>query len=81
MDDYDAAGSSGRSAEDQFASTNDAELLKLAWRNEKAAPEILPFEEELLQRVQEQVVFQVRDRLTRRAFLMLGATFGRDFML
>ncbi|ONK61695.1 uncharacterized protein A4U43_C08F32610 [Asparagus officinalis] len=35
--------------------TTDVELLKRAWRNEKAAPEILNFESELVQRSREQI--------------------------
>lgn len=35
--------------------TTDVELLKRAWRNEKAAPEILQFESELIQRSREQI--------------------------
>ncbi|KAL8166755.1 hypothetical protein V2J09_008254 [Rumex salicifolius] len=35
--------------------TTDAELLKRAWRNEKAAPEILQFETDLIQRSREQI--------------------------
>lgn len=35
--------------------TTDVELLKRAWRNEKAAPEILHFESELIQRSREQI--------------------------
>ncbi|CAK8532562.1 unnamed protein product [Lathyrus sativus] len=36
-------------------STTDVELLKRAWRNEKAAPEILPFQSDLVTRVREQI--------------------------
>ncbi|XP_022147485.1 DNA replication complex GINS protein SLD5 [Momordica charantia] len=35
--------------------TNDVEPLKRAWRNEKAAPEILPFEASLIGRIKEQI--------------------------
>ncbi|KAK9147079.1 hypothetical protein Sjap_006982 [Stephania japonica] len=38
-----------------IAMTTDVELLKRAWRNEKAAPEILQFQHELVQRSSEQV--------------------------
>ncbi|KAK9084376.1 hypothetical protein Scep_030847 [Stephania cephalantha] len=38
-----------------IAMTTDVELLKRAWRNEKAAPEILQFQHELVQRSREQV--------------------------
>ncbi|KAK6254356.1 hypothetical protein SCA6_015661 [Theobroma cacao] len=44
MDDYET-----------LISTTDVELLKRAWRNEKAAPEILPFEEALVKRAKEQI--------------------------
>ncbi|KAK7243347.1 hypothetical protein RIF29_38140 [Crotalaria pallida] len=36
-------------------STTDVELLKRAWRNEKAAPEILRFQSDLINRVTEQI--------------------------
>ncbi|KAL5996482.1 hypothetical protein ACLOJK_026562 [Asimina triloba] len=38
-----------------LAETTDVELLKRAWRNEKAAPEILPFQTSLVQRSREQI--------------------------
>ncbi|TKY64381.1 DNA replication complex GINS protein SLD5 [Spatholobus suberectus] len=44
MDDYEA-----------LISTTDVELLKRAWRNEKAAPEILRFESHLISRLKEQI--------------------------
>jgi len=37
------------------AATTDIELLKRAWRNEKAAPEILRFDSPLVSRVHEQI--------------------------
>lgn len=40
-------------------STTDVELLKRAWRNEKAAPEILRFESDLIARVKEQIQLMV----------------------
>ncbi|KAJ9181789.1 hypothetical protein P3X46_005847 [Hevea brasiliensis] len=44
MDDYET-----------LISTTDVELLKRAWRNEKAAPEILQYESSLVQRIKEQI--------------------------
>ncbi|KAF9677201.1 hypothetical protein SADUNF_Sadunf08G0083200 [Salix dunnii] len=44
MDDYE-----------MLISTTDVELLKRAWRNEKAAPEILQYESSLVQRIKEQI--------------------------
>ncbi|KAJ8767504.1 hypothetical protein K2173_017548 [Erythroxylum novogranatense] len=44
MDDYET-----------LISTTDVELLKRAWRNEKAAPEILQYETALIQRIKEQI--------------------------
>lgn len=38
-----------------LSSTSDVELLKRAWRNEKAAPEILQYEGALVQRVKGQI--------------------------
>ncbi|KAG5036431.1 hypothetical protein JHK86_017271 [Glycine max] len=37
--------------------TTDAELLKRAWRNEKAAPEILRYESDLVSRVKKVIQF------------------------
>nr|CAB3461156.1 unnamed protein product [Digitaria exilis] len=37
------------------AATTDVELLKRAWRNEKAAPEVLRFDSPLVSRVREQI--------------------------
>lgn len=42
------------------AATTDVELLKRAWRNEKAAPEVLRFHKDLVDRVKEQIKFVVR---------------------
>ncbi|VVB15343.1 unnamed protein product [Arabis nemorensis] len=38
-----------------LVSTSDVELLKRAWRNEKAAPEILQYEAALVDRAKEQI--------------------------
>lgn len=48
MDDYET-----------LLSTTDVELLKRAWRNEKAAPEILRFETDLINRIKEQIQLMV----------------------
>ncbi|XP_058723153.1 DNA replication complex GINS protein SLD5-like [Vicia villosa] len=51
-------GDQSTQAEDDYnamLSTTDVELLKRAWRNEKAAPEILPFQSDLIARVREQI--------------------------
>lgn len=40
---------------DTLISTTDVELLKRAWRNEKAAPDILRFQFDLIKRVTEQI--------------------------
>lgn len=42
------------------AAATDVELLKRAWRNEKAAPEILRFDLPLVSRVREQIQLLVR---------------------
>jgi len=58
-----ASGSgSGLSMEDfeSLMKTSDVELLKKAWRNEKAAPEILQFQSSLVQRSQEQIQLMVQ---------------------
>ncbi|KAE8711897.1 calmodulin-like protein 5-like [Hibiscus syriacus] len=49
-------------------STTDVELLKKAWRNEKASPEILPFEEALVKRAKEQI--QLMMDMDRAQFLL-----------
>lgn len=51
----------GSSTDDyeSLISTTDAELLKRAWRNEKAAPEILKFEAALVQRSRQQIQLMV----------------------
>lgn len=41
------------------ATVTDVERLKRAWRNEKAAPEILQFEADLVERAREQIQLQV----------------------
>ncbi|KAK3137527.1 hypothetical protein QOZ80_5BG0453510 [Eleusine coracana subsp. coracana] len=41
--------------ESASAATTDVELLKRAWRNEKAAPEVLRFDKDLVDRVREQI--------------------------
>ncbi|GLJ47098.1 hypothetical protein SUGI_0994560 [Cryptomeria japonica] len=43
------------SAFDTAEDVTDVELLKRAWRNEKAAPEILPFRRNLVERAREQI--------------------------
>ncbi|XP_050239748.1 DNA replication complex GINS protein SLD5 isoform X2 [Quercus robur] len=48
MDDYET-----------LISTTDVELLKKAWRNEKAAPEILRFETSLIQRIRGQIQLMI----------------------
>ena len=53
-DDESAAASAAEAA------TTDVELLRRAWRNEKAAPEILRFETPLVSRVREQIQLLVR---------------------
>ncbi|TVU17894.1 hypothetical protein EJB05_33955 [Eragrostis curvula] len=52
MSSWDDDESASAAAE---AATTDVELLKRAWRNEKAAPEILLFEKDLVTRVREQI--------------------------
>ncbi|PHU03214.1 hypothetical protein BC332_28465 [Capsicum chinense] len=42
-------------------STTDAELLKRAWRNEKAAPEILQYETALVQLAREQIQLMIEN--------------------
>nr|XP_027090828.1 DNA replication complex GINS protein SLD5-like isoform X2 [Coffea arabica] len=64
-------GSSGYSTMDDYESlisTTDAELLKRAWQNEKAAPQILRFEAALIQRSREQIKLMMD--LDRTIFLL-----------
>lgn len=61
-------------AEDDYnamLSTTDVELLKRAWRNEKAAPEILPFQSDLIARVREQIELMVTSQ-TLLSFLFFS---------
>ena len=53
---------SGFPADDyeSLIATTDVELLKRAWRNEKAAPEILQYQTALVQRSREQIQLMVR---------------------
>lgn len=44
---------------EMLMSTTDVELLKTAWRNEKAAPEILQFQAQLVKRAREQIQLMV----------------------
>lgn len=56
------SGAGESSAADEYESlmsTTDAELLKSAWRNEKAAPEILKFDADLVQRSRQQIQLMV----------------------
>jgi hypothetical protein len=39
--------------------SSDVEILKRVWRNEKAAPDILPYEARLIERVHEQILLMV----------------------
>lgn len=57
--DGSGSGFSGMDDYESLISTTDAELLKRAWRNEKAAPEILRFEASLVQRSREQIQLMV----------------------
>lgn len=55
---WDSSAGAAAAATDDYdflSSTNDAELLKRAWRTEKAAPEILQFEAGLVDRSREQI--------------------------
>jgi hypothetical protein len=57
--------------EESAAAATDVELLKRAWRNEKAAPEVLRFDDRLVSRVREQIQLLVRHpppRLFRSRF-------------
>jgi len=59
-----SSGAEEASLDDDYASliaTTDVELLKRAWRNEKAAPEILRYESHLISRVKEQIELMVRN--------------------
>ncbi|BAF16530.2 Os05g0143400 [Oryza sativa Japonica Group] len=50
-EDDDSAAAAAAAA----AASTDVELLKRAWRNEKASPEILRFDSPLVSRVREQI--------------------------
>ncbi|PIN07778.1 putative alpha-helical protein, potentially involved in replication/repair [Handroanthus impetiginosus] len=55
----DSGGGEGYAVDDyeSLMSTTDVELLKTAWRNEKAAPEILKFDSNLVQRSRQLIQF------------------------
>ncbi|XP_076919528.1 DNA replication complex GINS protein SLD5-like [Bidens hawaiensis] len=55
MDSGSGDGTGRFSDYETLISTTDADLLKRSWRNEKAAPEILQFESDLVQRSREQL--------------------------
>lgn len=55
-----------------LVSTPDVELLKRAWRNEKAAPEILHFQTDLIRRVIGQIqltVFPQPEKIPKATFV------------
>jgi GINS complex subunit 4 len=56
-------------------STTDVELLKKAWRNEKAAPEILRFETSLIQRSRGQIQLMVFVQNPKHLVLVPEKTF------
>lgn len=58
--DSGAGESSAADDYESLMSTTDEELLKRAWRNEKAAPEILKFEADLVHRSRQQIQLMVR---------------------
>ncbi|MCD7446030.1 hypothetical protein HAX54_031513 [Datura stramonium] len=68
MDSDDASGYSTGVGDDyeSLLSTTDAELLKRAWQNEKAAPEILQFEAALVQRSREQIQLMIDQKSDSR---------------
>ncbi|KAL2337973.1 hypothetical protein Fmac_012419 [Flemingia macrophylla] len=71
MEDYEA-----------LISTTDVELLKRAWRNEKAAPEILRFEFQLVSRLREQIELMedtIHDKSTSSTDPLFLSLFQMDF--
>lgn len=71
-----ASGAGERSLEDDYESllsTTDAELLKQAWRNEKASPEILKFEAALIHRSRQQIQLMVIDVISH---FLINASLG-----
>lgn len=65
---------SGFPADDyeSLIATTDVELLKRAWRNEKAAPEILHFQTALVQRSREQIQLMVCLKLQSLTFCLVS---------
>lgn len=58
-----SSAAEGVSMDDDYETliaTTDVELLKRAWRNEKAAPEILRYESKLVSRVNKVIQLMVR---------------------
>ena len=64
--------------DESLKSTTDADLLKRAWRTEKAAPEILKIEADLVQRSREQIQLMVSSPLTNHNLAPL-CVFQIDF--
>lgn len=58
-EDLGTGSTAGMNEYETLMSTTDAELLKTAWRNEKAAPEILQFQAPLIKRAKEQIQLMV----------------------
>lgn len=58
-DDIGEGSAAGMDDYQTLMSTTDVELLKTALCNEKAAPEILPFQTQLVQRAREQIQLMV----------------------
>ncbi|XP_044500566.1 DNA replication complex GINS protein SLD5 [Mangifera indica] len=54
-EDLGDGSTAGMDEYETLMSTTDVELLKTAWRNEKAAPEILQFQAQLVKRAREQI--------------------------
>ncbi|GFQ06224.1 DNA replication complex gins protein sld5 [Phtheirospermum japonicum] len=55
---------------ESLMSTTDAELLKSAWRNEKAAPEILKYDTDLVQRSRQQIQLMLALKLLSFRFVV-----------
>lgn len=58
-EDLGDGSTAGMDEYETLMSTTDVELLKTAWRNEKAAPEILQFQAQLVKRAREQIQLMV----------------------
>ena len=75
-DDFGEGSASGMDDYETLMATTDVELLKTALRNEKAAPEILQFQVQLVKRAREQIQLMVIFNQIQNPNFILSSFFG-----